>query len=1802
MPWLRPLARFWTGILGLTALALTLAAGTRLLVPLAPWRDAPALAAAEPPDGAADVLPRTAITLRFSGPMNRASTAAALAIDPPTSGSLSWSDDASTLTFRPTDTLAPGVTYSLRLDTGALDRWWRPLDAATTVRFSTAQQPAVVTALPDSAGAPGDTSLAVIFSRPMAPPEAVGRDTALAAIRLEPPASVTARWVDQHTLVLRPTAPLAPATRYSVTIAPELADLRGVELGEPFNWSFTTAWPALLERTPADGARWVSPRAPLTLRLDAPLDPALLERALRISPPITGTLTAAPLGATQVITFTPNNGWAYDTEYSVELVEPAGSGLGRPPPSRWSFETGPRPRLLAFFPGQGQLLAPGQPIRLVFSTPMDAAALEPALAVDPPADPVPISVSETEVRLAPELRPSTVYTITVPAGTPDRSGEPLAADVQVQVRTAPARPALAVPRAFDGIVTLPAGPASTVDLAATNLSALDLSLYQLDQPTLLRALDLAPTERSQFSPERYGQPLARGWRVERSDPPDQPATLTLPVGLADSAPLDPGAYFLRAVSPEGPRADLLLLVSGSRLTLRQGPDSALIWATDSATDAPLPNLPLTLYRDGAPLTSGVTGPDGTLVLAVARDAGGPLLAVAEAGGPALVRSDWTAARATRPAYTLQIFPDHSGYTPGERVSLRGFARRTAPDGTLAVPAPDVLCRLQLRGAAGQSASSTVGCSVDPANGVVSGTLELPARLEPGAYGLAVLLGDANAAVPIQVVAANDNRRTLDLSVRPSAERLDAVVAADGLPLAGAVVSWSLRLESLSAPLAPDGFTLGPLPPLEGRSLSGRAATDAAGAFAVAPLPDTPASVGRRYVLRVESLDDQPGVAETQGVIPGAQTLAAVGLDSRIVASDRRTSIALAALDAAGRPVVGAPIGVQVFRDGAAGDAPLLARLARTGDDGRAAVQLVQLNPGLYEIVASVDGGPPTRERLWVYGRRFAAWPAPDGRLALVADRDRYNPGDVATLLVAAPAPEAAVLLTVERGGLLQSQVRALRAGQVITLPITPDMAPAVSIGVVVVAGDTLRAGATGIAVTGGPAPLDVTLNADAAEYLPGSTATLTVTTGDAAGPLPADFLVTLAPDLGDAAPATQALTLRPGPPAPFSVAALPPPPAAPPAEPALTQPARPGVFLPLDAAAGAPGVAVGRVPLPADVGRWRLTAYATSGPDRVGAESAVITTTRPLAYALVAPPALRAGDRAGVTLTLRNTSAVTSEVRVGVEGAGLTLVPPPAGQTLTLAPGATGALAWQATPAPGAERATLRISIAAAGLRETLRRNLPIVAEAPLASRGTTFVARGPLAATLDLTDASGDLRVAVAPGVRAALADQAAALAARPTPATDDRAALALIAAGLARGADSVETQRWSTVAREAVESLAAAQNADGGWGWWPGGPSEPVVTAFVVEAGVAVRAALGDTAPPNLRAVGYLGRVAPATDPDARAYIAYVLARAGVDPATVPAALSPAALLNAPLAADGLAFLALALSPNQAAAPLDRLAALTVTERAAPPLLRWAVDTPGALPRSETSVTAAAAQALAVRRPGAAELPGAERALLAAWGVDGWPTSFEAARVAAALLARAPQQPAGPRQVLVAGAPLIGAGTPFTTTLRAAVPATGLGPAPALSVQADTTASYPVAYSHGAAPANPAGGLAVGLELIDPADGAPLDPRTLRLGQPVAIRVTAVVPGPLLRADLEVALPGGLEPVSTTPRAPFIHAAGPDAGRRLVFSAANLAPGVYTQTILTRAVAPGTFTAPPARLVATYSPELVALAPAPLELEITE
>ncbi len=230
-----------------------------------------------------------------------------------------------------------------------------------------------------------------------------------------------------------------------------------------------------------------------------------------ITPTSSGTVAAVLLpDATQWITFTPSADWQLGATYTAVLR--SGDGAGATEIARWSFAAAPQPAVIGRFPGEGQTLPPGQDVRLIFNTPVDGAALEAALRLTPPAGVLRVSASDVEARISAEMRASTVYTLTLPASLTDRNGVPLGREYQIRFVTASTGSALKLPDAPVHIIQFAPGQPANLRVQRTNLSALNIELYSLDEATTVRALAFEERDWHDFQPERYAQPLLRrGW-------------------------------------------------------------------------------------------------------------------------------------------------------------------------------------------------------------------------------------------------------------------------------------------------------------------------------------------------------------------------------------------------------------------------------------------------------------------------------------------------------------------------------------------------------------------------------------------------------------------------------------------------------------------------------------------------------------------------------------------------------------------------------------------------------------------------------------------------------------------------------------------------------------------------------------------------------------------------------------------------------------------------------------------------------------------------------------------------------------------------------------------------------------------------------------------------------------------------------------------------------------------------------------------------------------------------------------------
>ncbi|HMO59733.1 MAG TPA: Ig-like domain-containing protein, partial [Roseiflexaceae bacterium] len=995
---LRLMSRIWTGILiAITLPALLIFGAWQVVLPNSGPQ--PFVESTEPANGTADVAPRTMLTLHFSHPMNPGSVEQALHSEPAFTFTTNWNADNTTLTISPTGLLQPATRYELRLSERATSRWFRAIEPLTFV-FDVAPAPSINLTVP----ADGATDIAVSspiliqFSRPIEADRLL-QPLIFHALRFEPPLSGTAIWTAADTLLFRPALPLQAGIRYRAVLDESLADLAGSTLGTPYEWSFSTHPAQVIEISPAAGARLVAPREPLVITFSQPLPLAQVQAGMTITPAIDGRLSQLlqPDGS-QEITFTPQADWQPGLTYQVKLAIHADpSTTENRTNAEWSFTTAPLPGLVGRFPGEGQVLPSGQEVRLVFSTPVDPAALEAALSFDPPVEQLRV-VGDGDVRIRATVQAATTYTMTIAADLRDRNGVELGRSYRIRFVTAPAPAALELPDAPDQIIRLdPAAPAEIL-VYRMNLSQLNAELFALDEETALRLLNIRRSDWSLFQPERYDQQLVQTWQVTLDDPLNLPSQSRIAVGRAEDDSLAPGMYFLRLLSAEGPRIDLLLTVARTGGVLAVG-EEAIVWAGEPLSATPVVSAAVTLYHDGALLLQGLTDSGGFWRGRLPSSISGRnYIALIQAGEERILIPGQVVGSPVR-QFEITATADRTLAAPGEAIRLGGFIGQSAGTGVLSMGG-----RIELLAASQTTTIVTADLPITAA-GLFSATLRLPDDLADGMYRIQLHSGDATATLPLLI--ASPQPATLRVYAEPGspqeAPRL-VVQTPEGLPVAGASVTWAHTADVPAPVLA--GYVIGD-DEERTMALSGSGITNAFGQVSL-PFSDTMAL--RNMTLHVEITE--PGNPPIDGhviVHDPTQRLAGIALASRITLVGEPAAIALRLVDQSGAAVAQEVLQLEAYRRDRRidvdGSVVLSDTLIRTVDltsdeQGRASLLLPLDQPGEYRIRALPQaGGRAAATTLYVGGRGADGQVLTSMATQLIADRPTYQAGDTATLLV-----------------------------------------------------------------------------------------------------------------------------------------------------------------------------------------------------------------------------------------------------------------------------------------------------------------------------------------------------------------------------------------------------------------------------------------------------------------------------------------------------------------------------------------------------------------------------------------------------------------------------------------------------------------------------------------------------------------------------------------------------------------------------------------------------------------------------------
>jgi uncharacterized protein YfaS (alpha-2-macroglobulin family) len=746
-----------------------------------------------------------------------------------------------------------------------------------------------------------------------------------------------------------------------------------------------------------------------------------------------------------------------------------------------------------------------QGFSIQFNNILDRASIgDEDLEIDPPLTGQGLSIYENVLQIEGMPSGRTTYTVRVPAGLTDRFGQRLGQELTVRFKTGSMRPALLVPG--DQNVVLDPAAKGVMELYTVNNARLRVVLKRVtpeDWPAFQSALN---------SPGRDPD-LIRGGTVvsdeviETKAPEDTMTPLRLDLNKALTGGKGMVAVAVLPLSQD--EEDWLnrpqwrwVQVTDLGLDASLEAGKARLWVTDLAGGAPVAGAALRL--DGATATTDAQGL-ATLDLSTR---GKDLPVVVTKGEDSALLNVWAPEWDSQAQGLWFVFDDRGIYRPGEDVHFKGWLRQqgAGSEGDLGRVDPSVTeLSFKLTDAAGNTIAEG-RWPLGPAGGF-DGVIRIPGDVAVGPAGLelrALGTGAKGLREHYGTVNIAEFRRP-EFEVQVAAEKAEwlqgqtASVEATaayygGGPLGGAAVDWSVSGSPSSySPPGHDDFQFGRWTPWWmdarpvfddfGRMRSGfgggaetknlAARTDATGRhrLAIALEGVSPLSAASFSVSAgVQDINRQNISGSSSFLVHPAEVYVGLRGSGWFVKPDEAYTVdaIVAAIDgelALGRPIT--IVAERVEREWLPGGEVEETVKKVGGCDLKSGAEPVTCElsfdkGGEYRISAETSdaAGRPNQSQIqvWVSGGGWmGGYDSADRRLqadtvTLVPDKDSYQPGDTARLLIQSPFAPAEALISVRRSGTLQSERRSIDASGSLTfeLPITEGFMPNVHVQVDIV--------------------------------------------------------------------------------------------------------------------------------------------------------------------------------------------------------------------------------------------------------------------------------------------------------------------------------------------------------------------------------------------------------------------------------------------------------------------------------------------------------------------------------------------------------------------------------------------------------------------------------------------------------------------------------------------------------------------------------------------------------------------------------
>jgi len=507
------------------------------------------------------------------------------------------------------------------------------------------QELRVLRVTPGADAAP-TTTVTVTFDRPVA--GSLDRMVdARALFAISPAVPGLADWRDPVTLRFRPTAPLTPATSYSVTVADRFTAMDGSRLPRPYSFTFRVRGPRALAGSPVGpngGSRFLGPDARFDLVMDAPADSAAVSRMAYLEfgrlcgqPGVVRLAVESqrPIAGDDRWDFREAGGWDRDRAADPlrrvvrlapraplprgcngELVVPhTFDEEGQARLQRWGFATYGDFTLIRAECGWNREACPTGPLILTFSTPVRGADLRRHLSLRPA---VPFELGDTadlrdQWAVETRLGPRAAYAVVLDRDLRDGFGQPLTGNPVAVARTTGYPPAI---NYASGRAVVERQGRRTFALSFVNVDTLEVVTAPVPD-----SLEPAFLARSEWSWGDLWPALTPGARRDRiAVPSARDRVRVYGVKLPVPAFRGPGSPTLLAVQVTSPRLDstsrrrrpiALVQVTDLGVHARVGSEEGVVWVTGAGDGRPRAGAQVTLHDPkGRALARAVTDTSG----------------------------------------------------------------------------------------------------------------------------------------------------------------------------------------------------------------------------------------------------------------------------------------------------------------------------------------------------------------------------------------------------------------------------------------------------------------------------------------------------------------------------------------------------------------------------------------------------------------------------------------------------------------------------------------------------------------------------------------------------------------------------------------------------------------------------------------------------------------------------------------------------------------------------------------------------------------------------------------------------------------------------------------------------------------------------------------------------------------------------------------------------------------------------------------------------------------------------------------